>query len=231
MNAFWIKVIAIVAMLVDHFALLYFPQSFPLIVIGRISYPLIAWLIANGAVHTKNIDAYLMRLGIFALVAQIPYEIGFYLSGHNRLFLNVLFTLFLGLAALRILKLSIPEIVKWAGVAVCIALAAILNTDFAAGGVLCIVAFYVFFDRPYAMIASQVFILMVLTKLGFFIEPGLGSSFAMHPMEHYAVLALPIILLYNGKRGYPTGLLFYWFFVAQNVAALLLKVYLRSITP
>ena len=227
MNAFWIKVVAIVAMLVDHFALLYFPHSFPLIVIGRISYPLIAWLIANGAIHTKNIDAYLIRLGIFALIAQIPYQIGFYLSGSNRLFLNVLFTLLLGLIAIRILKLPIPSFVKWMGALVCVVLAAVLHTDFAAGGVVSIIAFYVFFNRPYAMVLSQAFILMVLTKLSFFIEPGFGSAFVMHPMEQYAVLALPLILLYNGKRGYATGLLFYWFFVAQNFAALLLKLYAR----
>ena len=227
MNAFWIKVVAISAMLVDHFALLYFPHSFPLIVSGRISYPLIAWLIANGAVHTSNIDAYLIRLGIFALIAQIPYQIAFYLTGSHRLFLNVLFTLFLGLVAIRILKLPVSSFIRWTGALVCVALATVLHTDFAAGGVVSIIAFYVFFNRPYAMVVSQAFILMVLTKLSFFIEPGFGRAFVMHPMEQYAVLALPFILLYNGKRGYSTGLLFYWFFVAQNFAVLLFKVYTR----
>ncbi|MBP9757037.1 MAG: hypothetical protein KBD06_00395 [Candidatus Pacebacteria bacterium] len=225
MNAFWIKVVAIVAMVVDHFALIYFPNSWPLIVIGRISFPLIAWLVANGAIHTKNINVYMMRLGIFALLAQIPYEIGFYLRGDHPLFLNVLFTLLLGLIAIRILQFKVHPTLKWMGVAATVTLAALLNTDFAAGGVVSIVAFYVFFNRPYALIASQVFILTILTNLSFFIGPGFGQSFSMHPMAEYGILALPLILLYNGKRGYPTGLTFYWFFVAQNFAILLFKMY------
>lgn len=220
MNAFWMKVIAITAMIVDHYALLFFPHSTPLIIIGRISFPLIAWLIANGAVHTSNIDTYLLRLGVFALIAQIPVQIAHYLNHTNEFFLNVLFTLFLGLLAIRALKLNIHPALKWAAVLTCIALAYPLHTDFASGGVLMIVAFYLTYGRPYAMVATQLFIMLVMTKLSFFIAPGFGAPFFMHPYEYYAVLALPLILLYNGQKGYSTGLAFYWFFVIQNSALL-----------
>ena len=226
MNAFWIKVIAIAAMIVDHYALLFYPDSFPLTVIGRLAFPLIAWLIANGAVHTHNIDKYLLRLGVFALIAQIPVEIAHYINGEFSLFLNVLWTLFLGLLAIRILKSArIPMPLQWTGVAACIALGTLLHTDFASGGVLMIVAFYLTYGNAHAMILSQLFIMMILTKLSFFIAPGFGAPFYMHPMEQYGVLALPIILLYNGKRGYATGLAFYWFFVIQSFAILLFTLY------
>ncbi len=223
MNAFWIKVIAILAMVVDHFALYFFPDSFPLQVIGRLSYPLIAWLIANGAMHSSNIDKYLTRLAIFALLAQIPYEIGFYLTGHHVLFLNVLFTLFLGLLAIRITKFAVHPLIRALGVIACVVLAGVLNVDFGIGGVLSILAFYAYFDKPRAMVVAQVFILGFLTNLGFFVEPGYGAALAMHPMEAYAILALPLILLYNKQRGYATGYFFYWFFVVQNFAMLALK--------
>lgn len=224
MNAFWIKVIAIVAMLVDHFALFYFPDSLPLQIIGRLSFPLIAWLIANGAIHTRNIDAYLVRLAIFAFIAQIPFEIGFYLHGSHPIFLNVLFTLLFGLLAIRILKLPTAPFVQYIGVAACIFAAGLLHVDYGISGVLSILAFYIYFDRPMMLVAAQVFILAILTNLSFFIGPGYGSALVMHPVEEYAVLALPLILLYNGKRGYATGLFFYWFFVIQSFAILLLKV-------
>lgn len=222
MNAFWIKIIAIASMVIDHVALFYFPDSFALQVMGRLSYPLIAWLIANGAVHTRNIDAYLWRLAVFALIAQVPYEIGFYLTGHHPIFLNVLFTLFLGLLAIRLLTLPVTPALRYTGVIVTLLLAAILHTDYGAGGVLSIVAFYVFFNRPLAMAVSQAFILAILTKLDFFIHPGIGSAFFMHPLEQYGLLALPIIFLYNGKKGLATGYFFYWFFVAQNFLMLYL---------
>ncbi len=223
MNAFWIKVIAIVTMLVDHFALYFFPDSFALQVLGRLSFPLIAWLIANGAVHTHDIDGYLSRLGIFALLAQIPYEIGFYLTGTHPLFFNILFTLFVGLLAIRVLQRTHAVYLRMGVVIVSCALASVLNMDYGAGGVLSIVAFYVFFNRPALLVTSQIFILVILTNLSFFIAPGFGEAFVMHPIEKYAVLALPLILLYNGKRGLATGLFFYWFFVVQNFAILLMK--------
>lgn len=226
MNAFWIKVVAIAAMVIDHYALLFYPDSFVLTVIGRLAFPLIAWLIANGAVHTHNIDKYLLRLGIFALIAQIPVEIAHYINGEFTLFLNVLFTLFLGLLAIRILKTQgLPRGIAWPAVIACIALGYVLNTDFASGGVLMIVAFYLTYGHAHAMILSQLFIMMILTKLSFFIAPGFGAPFYMHPMEQYGILALPLILLYNGKRGYATGLAFYWFFVIQSFAILLFTLY------
>ncbi len=227
MNAFWIKVIAITAMIVDHFALIFFPQSLPLQIIGRLSFILIAWLIANGAYHTKNINRYIWRLTIFAVLAQIPYEIGFHLAGKNPLFLNVLFTLLCGLVAIKILRAqSLNMYFQWVGVLACVVLAGLLNADYGAGGVLSIVAFYVFFNNPYLLVASQVFIHAILTNLSFFVFPGFGQEFLMHPQEEWAILALPIILLYNNRRGYDTGLFFYWFFVFQNFAVLFLKIWL-----
>jgi hypothetical protein len=225
MNAFWIKVIAILTMLVDHFALFYFPDSFPLQIIGRLSFPLIAWLIANGAVYTKNIDRYLIRLGIFAFLAQIPYEVGFYMSGTPSIFFNVLFTLFFGLLAIRIMQFSLHPYVRTLLVGACVAAAGILHADYGVGGVLSILAFHIYYDRPKMMVLSQIVILMFLTNLRFFIGPGYGFL-VMHPLEEWAVLALPVILLYNKRRGYATGLFFYWFFVIQ--AALITFLHIRA---
>jgi hypothetical protein len=225
MNAFWIKVIAILSMIVDHFALFYFPDSFPLQIIGRLSFPLIAWLIANGAVHTKNIDRYLIRLGAFALLAQIPYEVGYYVAGSQTLFLNVLFTLFFGLLAIRSLQLPVHPYVRAFLVAVCVVVPGILHADYGVGGILSILAFYIYYDRPKMMVLSQIVILMFLTNLRFFIGPGYGFL-VMHPLEEWAVLALPVILLYNKRRGYATGLFFYWFFVIQ--AALITFLHIRA---
>ncbi len=211
-------------MLVDHFALFYFPHAFPLQVIGRLSYPLIAWLIANGAIYTSNIDVYLGRLAFFAVLAQVPYEIGFYMHGTHPLFFNVLFTLFFGLLAIRLIQRASNPMLGVLGAGACVVLASVLHTDYGAGGVLSILAFYVFYNRPLLMVASQIFILSILTNLRFFIAPGFGNAFVMHPFEKYAALALPLILLYNNKRGPMTGYFFYWFFVAQNFAMLLLVI-------
>lgn len=227
MNAFWLKVIAILTMLVDHFALFFFPHSFVLQIIGRLSFPLIAWLIANGAIHTSNVRAYAQRLFVFAILAQIPYEIGFYLTGSDRFFLNVLFTLLFGLIAIMLIRTPVNVYVRTVGVLVIAEAALLLNVDYGPGGILAIVAFYLFFNRAQYMILSQVAILGIFSNLDFFVSPAL-HMLEMHPLEVYGIAALPLILLYNGRRGYATGLLFYWFFVIQNFVALGLSYTLNN---
>lgn len=225
MNAFWLKVIAILTMLVDHFGLFFFPHSFVLQFIGRLSFPIIAWLIANGAIHTSSMERYMSRMLIFAILAQIPYEIGFYLVGTHALFLNVLFTLLFGLFAITAMRRTHNVYARVAAVIAMATLATLVHADYGAGGVLSIVAFYVFFNKPWPMFISQAAILGIFSNLGFFVNPSL-SRFEMHPLEAYGIAAIALILLYNGKRGYATGYFFYWFFVIQNFAMLGLKYYL-----
>lgn len=223
MNAFHVKVIAIIAMLVDHFALFFFPESVPLQVIGRISFPLIAWLIANGAIHTKNIDLYALRLILFAVLAQFPYELGFLVRGEHPLFLNVLFTLAFGLLAIRHLRSRHSQTLKVLGVGAFILLPYILNADYGALGVVSILAFYLLYRYPFASVGVQAFIYIVLANVGNSF-PDLARLFNMHPVQEYAVVALPLILLYNGKRGLATHYFFYWFFVVQAFVYLFLSI-------
>src|SRR5205085_4973530 len=97
MTTFQIKLIAIIAMVIDHIGLFFFPHILLLRIIGRLAFPLFAWLIANGAHHSKNPTKYLTRLFLFALLAQIPFILINRLIDPSFWELNVLFTLFLGL--------------------------------------------------------------------------------------------------------------------------------------
>ena len=76
MTAFVIKIIASICMLLDHIGVVFGTQmaelySWPVIFksIGRIAFPIYAYMIAQGCKHTKNINKYLFRLGIFALIS------------------------------------------------------------------------------------------------------------------------------------------------------------------
>ncbi len=98
MTSFALKIIAIVSMFCDHFGDAYIGSFSFFNLIGRIAFPIFAFQISEGFIHTKSIKKYFLRLGIFALISQIPFWLFVHkFLGTNDLSLNVFFTLFLGL--------------------------------------------------------------------------------------------------------------------------------------
>ena len=156
MTTFQIKVIAITFMVIDHVGLLFFPQILLLRAVGRLAFPLFAWLIANGAYYSKNIKKYLTRLFLFALVAQIPFILMNRQVDPSFWQLNVLFTLFLGLSTIILIKKSKNIFISVLIVVISAGLADVLNTDFGALGVLAMVVFYLSFKNIKKMVILQI---------------------------------------------------------------------------
>ncbi|WP_442940128.1 TraX family protein [Nostoc sp.] len=98
-SAFSIKILAAVFMVMDHVCYLLMPELVILHLLGRLSFPLFAWLLAEGEKHTHNVYRYGRRLLITAIISQPIYTIVF-----QSLSLNILFTLLLGLVMLRLIK-------------------------------------------------------------------------------------------------------------------------------
>ncbi|MBD2462864.1 TraX family protein [Oscillatoria sp. FACHB-1407] len=92
-----IKLIAAATMLIDHIGVVFFPQEYLFRAIGRISFPLFAWLLVQGEAHTRNVWAYALRLLILALLSQPIYMQTFRVED-----LNILFLLLIGLGCLRL---------------------------------------------------------------------------------------------------------------------------------
>jgi hypothetical protein len=98
-SAFSIKILAAVFMVMDHVCYLLMPELVILHLVGRLSFPLFAWLLAEGEKHTQNVYRYGRRLLITAIISQPIYSVVF-----QSLSLNILFMLFLGLVMLRLVK-------------------------------------------------------------------------------------------------------------------------------
>ncbi len=156
MTTFQIKLVAIILMVIDHVGLLFFPQILLFRAVGRLAFPLFAWFLANGAYYSKNTQKYLTRLFLFALVAQIPFILMNRLNDPSFWELNVLFTLFLGLAAIVLMKKSKIILISILIVVISAGLADVLNTDYGAMGVLAIVAFYLSLKNIKMMIILQI---------------------------------------------------------------------------
>ena len=113
-SSFYIKMIAVITMLVDHgahiflFGVVSFDEYLLLRGIGRIAFPLFVYLIAQGCKYSKKMELYVFRLGLFALISEIPFDLAF--RGGNINFIdflndtNIFYTLFLGVLAVYIFQ-------------------------------------------------------------------------------------------------------------------------------
>ena len=94
-NTFTLKVIALLAMLCDHLGHALFPELIILRIIGRISFPIFAYVLVEGFYYTRDVNKYMLRLGVIALLSEIPFDLmasqKILEFGHQ----NVFFTLFL----------------------------------------------------------------------------------------------------------------------------------------
>jgi hypothetical protein len=69
----FLKVIAMITMFIDHSGVLLYPSLRILRTIGRIAFPIYAYALVQGFIHTRNRKKYAFRLFCFALIAEIPY--------------------------------------------------------------------------------------------------------------------------------------------------------------
>ncbi len=86
-----LKIIAILTMLIDHMGILLFPDYDFMRTIGRISFPIFCYFIANGYTYTSNRRNYFFRILGFAFISQIPYMWLSYGATLNPFHFNVLF--------------------------------------------------------------------------------------------------------------------------------------------
>ena len=72
-----LKIIAMISMVFDHAGDMFFPDVMWPRMIGRLAMPLFSFCIAEGYSHTKDKKKYLFRIGVFALISEIPFDLAF----------------------------------------------------------------------------------------------------------------------------------------------------------
>lgn len=216
MNVFVLKLLAITTMVIDHIGLFFFPQELVFRMIGRLAFPLFAWLIANGAYHTRNIRTYVLRIFLLALVSQVPYLLANRQVDPSFSSLNVLFTLGLGLTAIMFIQRTNNR-QAWVLIAViCGGVAHLLQADYGMFGVFMTVCFYLFFNNFKFLLLSQLLLFLIPY---FFLAEYRGGS-----IEPIGFVALLFVWLYNKKQGLKAKYLFYVFYPVQYVVIYLLKL-------
>lgn len=196
LSSFVLKMMAIITMAIDHVGAVFFPQYIILRIIGRLAFPIFCFLLVEGFYHTRDVHKYMLRLGIFAFVSEIPFDLAFFGTFIEFTHQNVFFTLFLGLLALYLLNTKMLLVTKTVGVFLLMFLAELLHTDYGAIGILMILVFYSFREKSIIKSASIGIINMLLV----------GG------VQAYATFSIIPILLYNGRRGYNLKYIFYAFY-------------------
>ena len=197
MTGFQLNLLAMLAMTADHIGAVFFPEIPLLRWIGRLAMPVLCFFIGEGLRHTRSPRRYLLRLTGFALLSELPFDLAFYGGiewGHQ----NVYFTLALGLLALWAIQSRGME--GWL-LALTAALAAeLLGCDYGMYGVLLILLLDRFHSARSEQLAAA-----ALLNLAFF---GLQT-------QTLSLIALPLLWLYNGKRGRDDRRLFYLYYPAH----------------
>lgn len=224
-SAFVLKIVASLTMLIDHIAALLisiFPLYRIMRGIGRLSFPIYAFLIVEGFFHTSNRKKYAIRLALFAAISEVPYDIAFHREFIYMGKQNIFFTLLLGLLAIwglnsiekgwikyprhmlvRIGYLNLQNILR-----ICIILGScfvgwIIKCSYMYAGVFIIICFYVFYKSHVWKAVANAFFNIIM----------FGG------VQVFGTLSVIPIAFYNGKSGCKK---YKWFFYVFYPAHLLL---------
>lgn len=242
MTSSMLKVIACLLMLIDHTGAILFPENMILRLIGRLSFPIFAYLIAIGYSKTSSFPQYMYRLLIFAFVAQIPFSLAFaeqitihnfsdflsFFVGSPKPHLNIFFTLAFGLLAILIWDKGNFIFGKTLLVVAIGIIAELLHTDYSMYGVVMILGFYIFRDSKIKTFISQCFIYLLFSAsevIYYFYKFQVESMELFWFNQALSILGLIFIFMYNGKKGRNLKYLFYAFYPVHLLVLALIRIY------
>lgn len=214
-----LKIIAVICMVFDHVGDALFPSQMWLRAIGRIAFPIFAFCVSEGYIHSKDRLTYLIRIGVFALISEIPFNL--FVSGNliHLDYQNVMFTFFIAILALvsydKITenKKVMSYIIGIITVLLFAIVALIFGTDYGLYGVLLVFCFYVLKNINYSLkVFFSTLLQLLFNSVGVYI---------------YTIFSFVPLLLYNGKKGKGLKWLFYVFYPSHLLLLYFLKVLIK----
>lgn len=227
-----LKIIAIVTMFIDHAAAIVLERYIPVAPqtanaaalnilyyvmrgIGRLAFPIFCFLLVEGFFYTRSRLKYAIRLLIFSIISEVPFDLAVYKKIFDFSYQNVFFTLLIGFLTIwaldtvkrkefkRVVNFGLTFVIMACGMAA----AYFLFTDYSFAGVLAIVVMYSLHERKTEAVLWGCILLTVY------------SAF-----EVFALIDTVLVKMYNGKRGLKLKYFFYAFYPAH-----LLLLYLTAV--
>ena len=220
-------------MFFDHFVSVFIPHNELLNLLfrfaGRMAAPVFCFAIALGFHYTSNIRKYIIRLLILAVLSHFPYNLAFGLSLSIFRATSVVWPLAMGLIALWACKNEkVHIILKLLIAAACCAVSYTANWNFVA--VLWILAFGLFHGNIVRQIIAFSIIGIVFHLLPQWYRFGFFHELYPQWFQLGIFLAIPLLLMFNGKPGKKSKFMA-WFFYVFYPAHLIVLIVLKHFTP
>ena len=214
-----LKIIATISMLIDHIGYIFFPEALIFRIIGRLAFPIFAFMIAEGCRYTKNKLRYFLTVFILAFVCQCAY---FYSEGN--MYLGVLITFSLSIVLIFSLQHCLQALKK----------GLYIKALFFPLLIIIIYIFTLYFEIDYGfagimlpLFASVISpsdeysrtLNAILFTVGIFI-----LSLSLGGIQYYSLYASVLLLMYSGARGkYKMKYFFYIFYPLHLIVLEVIK--------
>lgn len=197
-----LKIIAMVSMLIDHIGEMLFPNVVVLNILGRFAFPIFAYMIAEGARYTKNRMRYLAIIAVMGIIFQVVFFVF-----KNSLYMGILITFSLSIGLIYCIDALIEKRGALVKIISSLIILAILffsaglplifkdkdfSVDYTVIGVLLPVAVYYSKNKLLKLISTAIFLFAIALTA---IDRINGY------VQFFMLLAIPLLFLYNGKRG------------------------------
>ena len=233
-NSNHLKLIAIIAMTIDHLADLLYPGmpnslvSNVLHIVGRLTAPIMFFFICEGFHYTKDLKKYLFRLFLFAIISHFAYCFAFginfipFSTGNIFNQTSIMWTLFWSVVALYIVygNNKLKESHKW--ILVILLNLVTFSADWSSIGLMIILSMYEHRGDVNKQMKSMMFWTFIYALVSFlFVSKVYGI------IQLFVILVYPFLKLYDGTRGKAKWLK--WFFYVYYPLHLILLGVLRII--
>ena len=234
-----LHIIAMTLMLMDHLWATLLPAREWLTCAGRVAFPIFAFMAVEGYFHTRSFKKYILRMLLFAVLSEIPFDLMYGGTWFYPVHQNVLWTFLLGLLGVWLMEQVRKKGKTWMYLLVWVlvvpaglVLGTLCMVDYYGVGVLTVFVFYFLHGRKWWCFLGQ---LAALYWLNVELLGGLMYPVQLFGMEFelcqqgLALLALIPIWLYRGRQGYHSKPFQYLCYAFYPVHMLLLVVVLNFI--
>ncbi len=221
LSATALKLIALIAMIFDHAGDAFFPEQTWMRAIGRMAFPIFAFCVSQGCIHTHDRVSYLKRLLLFGAVSEIPFDLmtsGKLLEFHHQ---NVMFSFAWALTGVICLdylrkrvKGNVFYLLEMAVICGFVLGSILLHLDHSVGSVALVMTWFILKDKaPLVADIAAAAVQLLLNSVGVYL---------------WGILGFIPIFLYDGKRGKGLKWLFYIFYPAHMLAIYLIGGILKG---